>query len=94
MSGSLPSSLVDDDLIPFDEFVAKLKTSPRTGRRIIASGKIGVVRIGAGVRIPAAELSRFLSNNYTPPREERKPAPQSIVDLLDNVVPRKRGARR
>ena len=92
MSGSLPSSLVDDDLIPFDEFVAKLKTSPRTGRRIIASGKIGVVRIGAAVRIPAAELARFLSSNYTPPREERETAPQSIVDVLDRIVPRKRGA--
>ena len=94
MSGSLSSFLANDDLIPFDEFVAKLKTSPRTGRRIIASGKIGVVRIGAAVRIPAAELARFLSKNYTPPREETKPAPQSIVDLLDNVVPRKRGARK
>ena len=92
MNGSL--SLVNDELIPFDEFVAKLKISPRTGRRIIASGKIGVVRIGAAIRIPAVELARFLSSNYTPPREETKPAPQSIVDLLDNVVPRKRGARK
>ena len=94
MSGSLSSSLADDDLIPFDEFVAKLKTSPRTGRRIIASGKIGVVRIGAAVRIPAAELTRFLSSHYTPPREEPKQTPQSIVNVLDNIVPRKRGERK
>jgi hypothetical protein len=91
VNGSL---LADDDLIPFDEFVAKLKTSPRTGRRLIASGKIGVVRIGAAVRIPAAELARFLSSNYTPPREERKPSPQSIVDVLDRIAPRKRGVRK
>ena len=94
MSGSLPSSLVDDDLIPFDEFVAKLKTSPRTGRRIIASGKIGVVRIGAAVRIPSAELARFLSSNYTPPREEPKQTPQDIGAVLEKVIGRKRGARK
>ena len=94
MIGSLPSSLADGELIPFEEFVVKLKTSPRTGRRIIASGKIGVVRIGAAVRIPAAELARVLSRNYTPPREEPKQSPQSIVDVLDRVIPRKRGARK
>lgn len=68
--------------------------SPRTWRRLIQRGEIGILRIGGAVRIPEAELERFLSERYTPPREMRKDSPpRQLAEVIDAVLPRKRATR-
>ena len=66
--------------------------SPRTWRRLIQRGEIGVLRIGGAVKVPESELERFLSERFTPSRSNRKEEPQSVVAILDQALPRKRRA--
>jgi hypothetical protein len=67
--------------------------SPRTWRRIIASGQIGVIRIGGTVKILEAELEKFLAARFVPARAACPVDKRSVVEVLDSIVPRRRGAR-
>ena len=67
--------------------------SPRTWRRLISRGEIGVLRIGGAVKVPEAELERFLAERFTPARDRREARPQSVEEALDRVLPRLRVAR-
>ena len=83
--------LVCDRLLLFAEFCAKTRCSPRKGRRIMASGEIGTIRIGGQVLVPESELERFLRERFTPAREGgEQRRPESVVAVLDRVLPRKR----
>jgi excisionase family DNA binding protein len=67
--------------------------SARTWRRIIQRGEIGVIRIGGAVKIPEAELEKFLSERFTPARNRRESRPQTVAEAIDRVLPRLRTAR-
>ena len=67
--------------------------SPRTWRRIIASGQIGVIRIGSTVKVPEAELERFLAQRFVPARAAGPVQTKSVMEIVDAIVPRRRGAR-
>lgn len=67
--------------------------SPRTWRRLIQRGEIGVLRIGGGVKVPEAELERFLSERFVAPRKQREDRPQTVSEAIDRVLPRLRVAR-
>jgi len=66
--------------------------APRTWRRLIQRGEIGVLRVGGAVKIPEAELERFLSERFSPARSKRKEAPRTIAEIIDTTLPRKRRA--
>ena len=66
--------------------------SPRTWRRLISRGEIGVLRIGGAVKVPEAELERFLSERFTPARSNRKEEPRTVAEIIDLALPRKRRA--
>ena len=65
---------------------------PRTWRRLIQRGEIGVLRIGGAVKVPEAELERFLSERFTPARSARKEEPRTVAEIIDLALPRKRRA--
>jgi excisionase family DNA binding protein len=70
--------------------------SSRTWRRFIASGLIGVCRIGRSIRVPEAELERFLADHFHPPtsskvpRTSRLPVRGSVTNIVDTVIERNR----
>jgi len=66
--------------------------SPRTWRRLIQRGEIGVLRIGGAVKVPESELERFLSERFTPARAIRKEEPRTVAEIIDLALPRKRRA--
>lgn len=89
------TALADQRLFPFEKvFPGKIPLCPRSGRRLIARGELGIVRVSGRVFVPEVELERFLSERFTPARDpEQKLAPVSIEAVLDKHAPRKRGAR-
>jgi len=66
--------------------------SPRTWRRLIQRGEIGIIKIGGAVKIPEAELERFLAERFTPARSNREEAPRTVAEIIDMPLPRKRRA--
>ena len=46
----------------------ELALSPVTVRAWIGQRRIGFVRLGRAIRIPAAEIARLLETGYVPPR--------------------------
>ena len=82
------------DLLSFKDFTAALHCSARTGRRIIASGALGFVKVGGAMLIPKAELEKFLSERFIPARTvRREQSQQDVMALLDSITARRRGAR-
>lgn len=81
-------------LLDLPDIVKRTNISARSWRRIIRAGQIGIIRIEGSVRIPEAELERFLSERWHPAREIRRTGPYSIEDALDKVAPAKRGRPR
>ena len=67
--------------------------SPRTWRRLISRGEIGILRIGGAVKVPEAELERFLAARFTPARPNREEAPRTVAQILDMTLPRKRRSK-
>jgi len=67
--------------------------SPRTWRRLISRGEIGVLRIGGAVKVPEAELERFLSERFTPARFKRKEEERTVAEIIDMTLPRKRRSK-
>ena len=54
------------------EAAAELNLSPATVRAWLLRRKIGSLRLGRGVRIPASEIRRLLEDNYAPPERQRR----------------------
>ncbi len=89
------SSLADQRLFDLSAIAARTGISPRTWRRLIAAGKIGVLRIEGSVRIPEAELERFLAERFVPARILRRDlTPSRVEEILDRHAPRLRGRPR
>jgi Helix-turn-helix domain len=85
-----PSLLCGQRLLDLAAVIEMTKVSARSWRRIIRAGKIGVLRIEGSVRIPEAELERFLAERFTPARElRRKRGPEEIEAILDRVAPQR-----
>jgi excisionase family DNA binding protein len=53
------------------EAAAELGLSVHTIRAWIARRKIGSIRLGRAVRIPASEIARLVEQGTTPPLDER-----------------------
>ena len=53
------------------EAARELNLKPGTMRAWIAQRRIGHVRLGRAVRIPAAEIQRLLKAGYVPPERSR-----------------------
>jgi hypothetical protein len=51
-----------------------------------SAGEIGVIRIGGAVKIPEAELEKFLSERFTPARNRREARPQTVAEAIDRVL--------
>jgi len=67
--------------------------SPRTWRRLISRGEIGILRIGGAVKVPESELERFLAARFIPARSNREEAPRTVAQILDMTLPRKRRSK-
>lgn len=77
------------NLMTVREVAETLKVSPMTVRRYIASGKLQAVRVGRGVRVDEAAITRFLE----PVGIEDTDAPEgaeagvlSAADTLWNII--------
>lgn len=85
-----PSLLCEQRLLDIQVVVEQTQVSARTWRRIIAAGRIGVLRIEGSVRIPEAELERYLSERFIPAvRVRRHLDPGTVESLINNVVARR-----
>ena len=66
--------------------------SRRHVQRIIASGLLGVVRIGRVVRIPQAEAERFLAERWVAPktgetqRRRCSAATRNVASIADGII--------
>jgi len=87
------TTLSDSELIPFNEFIQKLHCSPRTGRRILAVGEIGYIRRGGSCLIPKSEFEKYLAQRFVPARAAAPVQTKSLMEIVDAIVPRRRGAR-
>lgn len=73
--------------------------SVRHLRRLISRGELGSVRIGGLVRVPEAEVQRFIAEHFLPPTTEelqrrRMAGPGNVATIADVVIGRqRRGAR-
>ncbi len=54
------------------EAATEWNVSPATVRSWIGKRKIGYVRLGRSVRIPASEIRRMNESGYVPPKGERR----------------------
>ena len=59
---ALPARLA---MLTIGEVAHALRVSAKTIQRQIASGELGAVRIGRGVRVPVTELEIFISKRRT-----------------------------
>lgn len=85
-------SLSSQHFLDVPALAQRMGVSSRTVRRIIRGGKIGVCRIEGSVRVPEAELERFLSERFVPAIKIRKHVdPETVKSLVNNVVARRRG---
>ena len=66
-----------------DEAAAALRLSPRTIRCWIGTRRIGVVRIGRAVRIPASEVERLVVGGRCPALGSPAEAPQPSPDVVE-----------
>lgn len=90
MSGPFP--LCGQRLLDMQAIVERTQVSARSWRRIIAAGRIGVLRIEGSVRIPEAELERFLAERFTPAvKVLRHIDPATVESIVNNAVARRCG---
>ncbi|MEV4159819.1 helix-turn-helix domain-containing protein [Nonomuraea dietziae] len=61
-----------DRLLTVDQAAARLNTSPRFPRRLIAERRITFVRVGRNVRIPESALDEFIRAGVVEPIAVRK----------------------
>ena len=88
----LEANHLQNDLLTFGEFILRLKISRRTGRRLIDAGEIGYTKVSASIRVPAAEIEKYLAKRWTPAKTAHTFVPPSIHDTLEEVLPRQRRA--
>jgi hypothetical protein len=83
-------SFTSQRLLDLAAVIERTKISARSWRRILRARKIGFLRIEGSIRIPEAELERFLAERYLPPRDLRRArGPEEIEEILDRVVPQR-----
>lgn len=93
MTGPFPLCL--QHFLDVPTFALRLGVSERTCRRIVREGKIGILRVEGSVRIPEAEIERYLGERYVPAVEVRRCVdPDTVLSLVNNVVARRRGRPR
>ncbi|WP_062431319.1 excisionase family DNA-binding protein [Herbidospora daliensis] len=63
---------IRDNLLTVDQVAARLNTSTRFPRRLIAERRITFVRIGRSVRIPESALEEFIRAGLVEPIATRK----------------------
>lgn len=52
-------------MMTYDEAADYLKVSPRTVRRLVSDGKLGVIRVSyKNVVIPSDDIEKFLNDQY------------------------------
>jgi len=61
----------DDQPRTVDQAAAQLNLSRATIRAWIAQRRLGHVRLGRAIRIPAQEIRRMLEAGYVPPERSR-----------------------
>ena len=61
----------DDQPRTVEQAAAELNLSRATIRAWIAQRRLGHVRLGRAIRIPAAEIRRLLETGYIPPERSR-----------------------
>jgi excisionase family DNA binding protein len=61
----------DDQPRTVDQAAAQLNLSRATIRAWIAQRRLGHVRLGRAIRIPAKEIRRMLEAGYVPPERSR-----------------------
>ena len=57
-----------------DQAARELTLKPPTIRAWIKQRRLGHIRIGRSIRIPAAEIQRVLEEGYVPPKPDSGPA--------------------
>lgn len=62
-----------DELLTVDEVAARLRTTPRFVRRLVAERRIAFVKVGRLVRFESAAVAAYIANNRI--------APMSRTDL-------------
>jgi excisionase family DNA binding protein len=73
--GAAPTPLLDvvrDRLLTVEQAAARLNTSTRFPRRLIAERRITFVRVGRNVRIPESALDEFIRAGVVEPITVRK----------------------
>lgn len=65
-------------------------------RRLVARGELGSVKVGGLVRVPQAEIERFIAERFVSPKEEvpkrRRNKPLSagyVTSVVDSVIRRR-----
>jgi excisionase family DNA binding protein len=61
-----------DELLTGDEVAARLKTTPRFVRRLVAQRRIEYVKVGRLVRFPAAAVADYIERNKVAPIDRNK----------------------
>lgn len=64
---SPPPDVAKDRLLTVDQAAARLNTSKRFPRRLIAERRITFVRVGRNVRIPESALDEFIRAGVVEP---------------------------
>jgi len=62
---------VDEQPRTVGQAAEELNLRPSTIRAWIAQRRLGHVRLGRAVRVPAAEIQRMLESGYVPPERRR-----------------------
>ena len=63
---------MDDTPKTIPETARELNLSPTTIRAWVGQRRIGFVRLGRSIRIPASEIRRMLEHGYVPPAPEQR----------------------
>jgi hypothetical protein len=77
-------ALVKPELNPLKIFSQRLAISVSTARQMVAREEVDVVRIGAKILIPEAEIKRIIQEGLQPRKVKRlwrdgKPVPQEVA---------------
>lgn len=60
-----------DEMLSIEQSAARLGIKPVTLRAWIAARRIGRVKLGRRVLVPAREISRLIEENFIPARPDR-----------------------
>jgi excisionase family DNA binding protein len=58
---------MEDELLTPDEVAARLRTTPRFVRRLVAERRIAVVKVGRSVRFESSAVADYVAQNRVTP---------------------------